>query len=121
MELVVRHQTTYRYDTPASQVALLLKLQPTQLDSQTLHTWDVTVNDVPVQAFKPNAIGDGEAFFQQRAAVDEIVILASGTAPMEELEENPWLQINALLPKPYSVAELVKTVDAVLLKPGGAY
>jgi len=49
------------------------------------------------------------------------VILASGTAPMEELEENPWLQINALLPKPYSVAELVKTVDAVLLKPGGAY
>jgi DNA-binding NtrC family response regulator len=42
------------------------------------------------------------------------VILASGTAPMDELSENPWIHIEALLPKPYTVAELVKTVEVVL-------
>jgi DNA-binding NtrC family response regulator len=46
------------------------------------------------------------------------VILASGTAPVEELEENPWLQINALLPKPYSVTDLVKTVGELLHQSG---
>jgi len=46
------------------------------------------------------------------------VILASGTAPMEELAQNPWLHIDALLPKPYTVAQLVKTVDEVLHKSG---
>jgi transglutaminase-like putative cysteine protease len=79
MELTVRHQTTYHYETPASQVALLLRLQPTLLDSQTPHAWEVTVNGVPVRNFKPNALGDGEAFFHQRSAVDEVVIVASGT------------------------------------------
>ncbi len=42
------------------------------------------------------------------------VILASGTAPTEELVENPWLQINALLPKPYTIDDLVKTVEDIL-------
>jgi two-component system OmpR family response regulator len=44
------------------------------------------------------------------------VILASGTAPMDELSQNPWMQIDALLPKPYTVAQLVRTIDEVLQK-----
>lgn len=44
------------------------------------------------------------------------VILASGTVPTEELIQNPWLNIDAVLPKPYSITELVKTVDEVLHK-----
>jgi DNA-binding response OmpR family regulator len=42
------------------------------------------------------------------------VILASGTMPTEELNLHPWLQINATLPKPYSIAELLVTVKKVL-------
>jgi len=42
------------------------------------------------------------------------VILASGTAPTEELTRNPWLHIDALLPKPYRTADLVKIVGEVL-------
>jgi DNA-binding response OmpR family regulator len=42
------------------------------------------------------------------------VILASGTVPAEELDRNPWLQLDAMLPKPYGVAELVRTVKKVL-------
>lgn len=44
------------------------------------------------------------------------VILASGTTPTEELSENPWLRIDALLPKPYCIADLVKTVEEILHK-----
>ena len=42
------------------------------------------------------------------------IILASGTVPAEELDRNPWLQLDAMLPKPYGVAELVRTVKKVL-------
>lgn len=48
------------------------------------------------------------------------VILASGTVPAEELNRSPWLHVNALLPKPYSVAELLRTVNQVLRLPSGA-
>jgi len=44
------------------------------------------------------------------------VILASGTVPAEELIQNPWLNIDAVLPKPYCITDLVKSVDAVLHK-----
>jgi CheY-like chemotaxis protein len=42
------------------------------------------------------------------------VILMSGTLPEEELEQHPWLQIQATLLKPYTLAELFKTVKEVL-------
>ena len=48
------------------------------------------------------------------------VILASGTVPAEELNRIPWLQVNALLPKPYTIRELLRTVNQVLRAPGGA-
>jgi transglutaminase-like putative cysteine protease len=79
MELAVHHQTTYRYETPATQVALLLRLQPSLLDCQVFRQWEVTVNDEPVPEFILNGFGDGESFYQHRAAVHEIVIVASGT------------------------------------------
>jgi len=42
------------------------------------------------------------------------VILVLGTLPTEGLSPNPWLQIQAVLLKPYTVAELFKTVTEVL-------
>ena len=48
------------------------------------------------------------------------VILASGTVPAEELNRCPWLQVDALLPKPYSIDELLRTVDQVLRTAEGA-
>jgi transglutaminase-like putative cysteine protease len=78
MELLVHHQTTYRYDSPATQVALLLRLQPSRLDGQSTRVWEVTVNGEPVPKAILNGFGDEEAFFQHRRAVSEIVIVASG-------------------------------------------
>jgi DNA-binding response OmpR family regulator len=42
------------------------------------------------------------------------VILASGTVPAEELKRHPWLQLDATLPKPFTIAELLDTVIKVL-------
>jgi DNA-binding response OmpR family regulator len=42
------------------------------------------------------------------------VILASGTVPVEELKRHPWLQLDATLPKPFSISELLDTVKKVL-------
>jgi CheY-like chemotaxis protein len=42
------------------------------------------------------------------------VILASGTAPMEDLKRNSWLNIDALLSKPFSPGKLLETVIEVL-------
>jgi DNA-binding response OmpR family regulator len=42
------------------------------------------------------------------------VILASGTVPEEELKRHPWLRVDALLPKPFTLAEFLDTVKKVL-------
>jgi DNA-binding response OmpR family regulator len=42
------------------------------------------------------------------------VILASGTVPSEELKRHPWLQLDATLPKPFTIAELLDAVKKVL-------
>jgi CheY-like chemotaxis protein len=49
------------------------------------------------------------------------VILASGAIPTEELKRHPWLEINAILPKPYTVAELLGAVKEILRAIGGAH
>lgn len=42
------------------------------------------------------------------------VILASGTVPTEELCRYPWLQLDAMLLKPYAAEDLLQTVRTVL-------
>jgi CheY-like chemotaxis protein len=42
------------------------------------------------------------------------VILTSGTMPVEELKRHPWLQIEAKLHKPYTLAKLLGTAGNVL-------
>ena len=42
------------------------------------------------------------------------VILVTGKLPAEELAQNPSLQLAALLPKPFSIGELLETVRVVL-------
>jgi DNA-binding response OmpR family regulator len=42
------------------------------------------------------------------------VVLASGTLPADELAQYPWLRLDAILPKPYTVNQLLETVNRVL-------
>ena len=45
------------------------------------------------------------------------VIMASPTVPVKELKRFPWLPIAAMLFKPYTIAELLETVEAVAMPP----
>ena len=47
------------------------------------------------------------------------VILVLGTMPTEGLSPNPWPQVQAILLKPYTVAELFRTVREVLCAASG--
>jgi len=84
MELVIHHSTVYRYNSPAKQVGLLLRLQPSHLDGQTPRAWAVTINGTPVKGFTPNAFGDLEAFVQHRGGVAQLEIVAEGTVSTRE-------------------------------------
>jgi DNA-binding response OmpR family regulator len=42
------------------------------------------------------------------------IILASGTVPAQELKQNPWMNLDATLSKPFTLAELLDTVTQVL-------
>lgn len=46
-----------------------------------------------------------------------LIIMASGTLPREELENNPSLQLAAKLQKPFGASELLTVVDRVLGMP----
>jgi DNA-binding response OmpR family regulator len=48
------------------------------------------------------------------ASINVPVIMATGTPPEEELKRRPWLQIKAMLLKPYTIEELVRAVREVL-------
>ena len=42
------------------------------------------------------------------------VVMATGTLPKEEFTRHPWLQPAAMLPKPYTAVQMLKTVKKVL-------
>jgi DNA-binding response OmpR family regulator len=50
----------------------------------------------------------------QLAHIGLPVILVSGRMPTEELNRRPWLHIEATLLKPYTIAQFLGTVEAVL-------
>jgi DNA-binding response OmpR family regulator len=80
------------------------------------HPYDALITDNTM----PGVTGMDLIKMLRSADMTLSVILASGTVPAEELNRCPWLQVDALLPKPYSVAELLRTVDQVLRTADGA-
>ena len=52
------------------------------------------------------------------SALDLPVILISGALPTEELNRCPWLQLAAILSKPFTGGELLGTVEKVLDEAG---
>ncbi len=78
MKLIVRHQTLYRYESGSSRLAMLLKMKPSDTDSQKVIEWEVTVNDEPVVDFIRNGHGELESFWVRHDQIDMATIVASG-------------------------------------------
>lgn len=78
MKLLVRHQTMYRYSSSAGRVAMRLKLMPVDTPAQTVESWQVRVNDEPVESFRANAYGEREAVWICHDRIDDATIVAEG-------------------------------------------
>jgi DNA-binding response OmpR family regulator len=63
----------------------------------------------------PNLSGMGLVKKVRSARMTLPVILASGESHAEELDRNPWLNLSAMLVKPFSIGQLLETVKEVLL------
>ena len=75
-----------------------------------LYNYDLLVTDNDM----PNMSGVGLLQKLHAAHLSVPVIMATGTWPHAELKQQPWLQIEAQLLKPYTIAELLGTVRNVL-------
>lgn len=84
MKLLVRHQTTYRYEAVAGRAAMRLKLMPTNTPSQQVLEWRVSVNGEVVEGFRPNSFGEMEAIWLHHDRLDNAVIVAEGVAETRE-------------------------------------
>jgi DNA-binding response OmpR family regulator len=81
-------------------------------DAMQLTSYDLLLTDNEM----PHLTGVGLLKKLHAARMALPVIMATGTAPEEELNANPWLPIDALLLKPYSFDELLMMVKKVLLE-----
>lgn len=84
MKLLVRHQTTYRYEAAAGRVAMRLKLMPVDTPAQKVLDWQVSVNGEPLTCFRPNSYGEMEAIWVRHDRMDNAVIVAEGLVETRE-------------------------------------
>lgn len=78
MKLVVRHSTFYRYGAGSTRAAMLLKLKPRTLATQTVSEWSLSVNGERIERFYTNGYGDQEALWMSHAWLEEAEIVATG-------------------------------------------
>lgn len=84
MELLIRHQTIYRYADGAGRVAMRLKLKPIDTPAQTVRNWQVSVNGQTLGDFTPNAHGEPEGIWMAHDRIEEAVIVAEGLVETRE-------------------------------------
>jgi two-component system, chemotaxis family, chemotaxis protein CheY len=102
LSTVVLSDFGYRVDAAADGAAAWEALQ--------IKTFDLLITDNNM----PRLTGVELVRKLRSARMELPVILATGRLPTEELAQNPSLQLAALLPKPFSVEELLGTVTKVL-------
>jgi len=84
MDLLIRHQTTYRYADGAGRVAMRLKLTPGDTPAQTVRDWHVSVNGTTLTHFTANGYGEPEALWMANERIEEAVIVAEGFVETHE-------------------------------------
>ncbi|MFZ2998278.1 transglutaminase family protein [Sphingobium sp.] len=84
MELLVRHQTIYRYAASAGRVAMRLKLMPVDTPAQVVRDWTVSIDGTPLTGFRRNSYGEMEAIWVRHDRHDQAVIVAEGLVDTRE-------------------------------------
>lgn len=83
MQLLVRHQTIYRYEALAGRVAMRLKLMPVDTPTQKVIDWQVSVNGEGIE-HRRNSFGEMEAVWVRHDHMDNAVIVAEGLVETRE-------------------------------------
>ncbi|MGE4323359.1 MAG: transglutaminase domain-containing protein [Sphingobium sp.] len=78
MELLVRHQTVYRYPSAAARVAMRVKLMPVDTPTQTVRDWQVSINGQPLTDFHRDSFGELEAVWVRHDYLDHAAVVAEG-------------------------------------------
>ena len=78
MRIGIRHETRYDYAEPAGGVIMRLRLRPPDNDAQSVLSWAVSVNDVPVERWVASGYGDPEALWRAPGRLSDIRIVAEG-------------------------------------------
>ncbi|MEL6337860.1 MAG: transglutaminase family protein [Pseudomonadota bacterium] len=79
MLLSIRHETTYRYDPAARDLALRLRLYAYDTVQQRVLDWAVSVNGERVAPLLRTALGNGEGMWFARRSGEQVSIVAEGT------------------------------------------
>ncbi|MDT8344965.1 MAG: transglutaminase family protein [Thermohalobaculum sp.] len=79
MRLTIEHRTRYTYAPPALNLHLRLKLFAPETASQSVKSWEVSVDGCPVAPLLTDAFGDAEALVALRRASEAVEIVAQGT------------------------------------------
>lgn len=78
MRISIRHETRYDYEEPVAGAVMRLRLVPPTTASQRVLSWQVTVNEQPVERWITTGFGDREAVWRAPGRVSEIRIVAEG-------------------------------------------
>lgn len=84
MQIVIRHQTLYRYAASGPRIALLLRLWPSRFKGQKPLAWTVAVNGSEVKPGPANSFGDAVAFHRCLTTADALEIVAAGVVETED-------------------------------------
>ncbi|MEM6912790.1 MAG: transglutaminase family protein [Pseudomonadota bacterium] len=79
MRIKIRHVTRYAYEPAAPWVAMRLRLFPSVYATQTIETWQVSVNDAIVVPGFGDAAMNKEGFRAVEGPLGEIEVIAEGT------------------------------------------
>ena len=78
MRIKITHRTRYAYEPAASQVALRLRLFPSNFDGQKQVSWDVTINQDVIEPLFTDGFGDQIGLWHVRTPCAAVDIAATG-------------------------------------------
>lgn len=78
MRISIRHETRYNYEEPVAGAVMRMRLRPPDTSAQTVQSWAVRVNDVPIERWITSGYGDAEALWRAPGRISDILILAEG-------------------------------------------
>jgi transglutaminase-like putative cysteine protease len=114
MRLRIRHETTYRYDTPATRAIQILKLTPRGHDSQFVVTWRIDIDRDCRLAAGHDPFGNAMHTFTVEGPLDGLVIAAEGEVETQDTHGIVNGQVERMPPEVFLRDTTLTEADAAI-------